>query len=178
MPRDGSALAQYRAGLQWAMEDPLNAYLVTVGKLAVGAATADAFMFSAFTKLTGLSPRMANSIYYAVDAIAPRAAMLRRVAEQVCHEDERAIVEGLIDGVRKAHNPRNELAHALISAREIGAPLERISLKFAATEKPRRITDEYLNTLLKTCADGRNAAAAAFEQLCHRRGLPANVEIA
>jgi hypothetical protein len=159
------------------MEDQLSAYLVTVGKLAVGAATADAFMFSAFTKLAGLSPRIANGIYYAVDAIPPRAAMLRRVAEQVCNEDERAIVEGLIDGVKKAHKPRNELAHALISAKEVGGPLERISLKFAATEKPRPITDEYLKSLLETCADGRNAAAAAFEQLCHKRGLPANVEI-
>jgi hypothetical protein len=44
------------------MEDQLNAYLVTVGKLAVGVATADAFMFSAFTKLASLSPRVTNAI--------------------------------------------------------------------------------------------------------------------
>jgi hypothetical protein len=147
-------------------------YLLTVGKLTQNAGITDLMLFSAFRVVSACEERIAHAIFYSHESVNAKAQMLRRVLEVAGDDEDRRVIAEIIEATKKAHEPRNELAHALVLSTEADpeAPLSRLSLK-AQKQPTRPITPEYLASLMQRSGEARDAGVAAYAQLCARRGI-------
>jgi len=156
-------------------------YLITVGKLTGNAALTDVVLFSTFKVLASCRQEVGQAIYYALDSVPAKSRLTRRVAEAVGDSQDRAIVDEIIKAVEAAHAPRNELAHALLTATagadgDPGKPWHRVSLK-AMKQATRPVTVAYLKALMEASGDAVRTAYAAFERLCEKKGVTADLNI-
>jgi hypothetical protein len=154
-------------------------FLTTVGKLTQNAAITDIVLFCAFKVLAGCSHEVGQAIYYALESVPAKSRLVRRVAEVVGDAPEQALVEEIIKAVEKAHAPRNELAHSLLTASDDGdpgKPWQRVSPK-AMKQPTRPVTIAYLKSLMDPTSEAARTAHAVFGRLCQKRGIPAELKI-
>jgi hypothetical protein len=149
--------------------------LLAVGKLDHNATVADAFVFSAFRVVSGCTTAIAQTIYYSSDSAHARANLLRSVAEVCCDEPEKQLIKTLIDAADKTNKQRQQIMHGVVfyDAPD-GVPVGLLRPRKQGEQKP--VTDGWLDDLMRHSREGLLSAKAAFEALCERRGIPANVE--
>jgi hypothetical protein len=154
-------------------------YLTTVGKLTHNAAITDIVLFCAFNVLVGCSRGVGRAIYYAFDSISAKGRLVRRVAQATGDDQDLAIVEEIISAADAAHGPRNELAHASLTAPDDGdpgKPWQRLNPK-AMKQPMRPVTIAYLKSLKDPSGAAVVSAHAAFRRFCEKRGVPPDLEI-
>jgi hypothetical protein len=152
-------------------------YLVTVGKLTQNAAITDIVLFCAFKILAGCDDEVGQAIYYALESVAAKARLVRRVVNAAGDEQDATIVDEIVRAVERAHAPRNELAHALLSADgDPGKPWQRLNPK-TLKQPMRPVTVAYLKSLMDPSSEAVRAAHAAFDKLCQKRGVPAELKL-
>lgn len=146
-------------------------YLVAVGKVVQGATTIDLYVFNVFFHMSGCLLKVARAIYHAPDAFAVKEKMIRRIAKEVADEEEKKIVNSLIEFAKIANSKRNELAHAMIVTADMeSGKFTRFQPK-EATQPHRPVTHEYLKSILEPIGAALQEAAAAHVRFCEKRQI-------
>lgn len=151
-------------------------YTSAVGGLTLFAALTDAVLFSAFVVVSGIEVKLARAIYYTLDAIPTRKAMINRVLNISADKATKKLVHEIMQAVDKAHGPRNELAHALVLMDETTKGGMRFSPK--DQQQPNRpVTEAYLRSLLDPAHEATMEAGYAYRRLCGKLGVPDKLHV-
>jgi hypothetical protein len=152
-------------------------YLLTVGKLTQNATITDLVLFGAFKVLAGCSHEVGHAIYYSLESVAAKGRMVRRVLNVAGDDQDAAALDAIIRSVEKAHTPRNELAHAILTAQgDPGGAWVRVSPK-AQKQASKPVTEPYLKSLMDQSATAVREAHEAFNRLCEKRGVQPELKI-
>ena len=143
-------------------------YMRCVGHLMQNASAADHVMFSAFRDLMGSTVKVARAIYFTFESIPPKRKLITRVAELKKDSTIDEIVVKLCDAVVAAHNPRNELAHALLLFNIKDGELKRHTQKHG--EKP--ITEGFLKDKMDASAKAIRRCLTERDRLCQKLDTP------
>jgi hypothetical protein len=145
---------------------PEDEYLKCVGQVANMATLADDYLCWAFELVSGCAPDVAIAIYHTLDAVPVKERLVTRVADAVCDDEEKRLIEALIGGVKKANNQRIDLVHSAIGIDSLGI------VRYKPRDQSRKpITKAYLDGLLNEAGAGLIIAQGAYEALMEKRGL-------
>jgi hypothetical protein len=157
---------------------PVEEYLMAVGELVQKASASDIVLFNAFKLVSGTSLRIAKAIYYALESLPSREAMLRRVMQVSSDDEEKRLIELIIKSHRCVCKQRNELAHALALAEKKEPKGDLVRHILRDQHQPQKpVTKEYLGSLLGQSEQALNDVYSAWKDLCVRRSIPPTLSI-
>jgi len=140
-----------------------------IGKVSHNASLLDMLLCNVFRITSGFDKQTAETIYYAPDATPVKFGLINRMLRvKQCTEEERDLINSIMESGKSAHTIRNEFAHSfLYKAPKKG--LQRIRPRDKQSTKP--FTEKYLQT---SAADSMRyvlEAAHMYVQLCKKRGV-------
>jgi len=149
-------------------------YFITVGQISQNAVLADAYLLSAFHRLSGIDMQMAKAIYYGIDSLNLKGFITVRVAKLRKDESITTLVNEIVDGADQAQSARNEVAHVLAMPDAAGNLPHRFHLR---KNLILPVTAESMALLMQRSAKGVLHARKHFNDLAAKLGVSADLSL-
>jgi len=146
------------------------------GNLLQNASTNEMFMCNAFKILSGCDIKIATAIFYTLDSLPAKKTLLKRVLDVKSDEEEKKLVNAIIDAAEKSNNQRKDISHSLLAFKSPDIN-SAFTLYRPKSSESKSVTKNSLATLIRHSQDAITEAQQAFEQLCQKRGVPVQLEL-
>jgi hypothetical protein len=152
----------------------LDEYHRFIGKLENEAAASDLIMFSAFRVLLGCTNSIANAIYYTLDSLPARSALLTRVADALGDETEKELIQKIIKANEKANNQRKQFSHAFAAFEGGISNFKVFNPKSGRFHLP---SEQNLHDAISHVYSAIQESHLAYQQLCEKRGASPIIDL-
>lgn len=158
--------------------DPITIHEQTAaaGRILQNAALNEHLLCLAFRTISGCEMKLASAIFYTLDSLPAKKSLLMRVLEVKGDAEDKRIIKTLIDAAETANNQRKQIAHAILM-------WENPELKpdfHVYRPKSRELylaTKDSMATVEKHSQDALSKGIAAFQTLCEKHAIPANIDL-
>jgi hypothetical protein len=146
-------------------------YLIAVGKVTQNAAVGDAIMATALRYLIPCPMKTANAIFFTVDSLANKKALLNRVVAVTGDTTDQQLIQAMIKAAEKMNNQRREVAHAFMLTKNPDG-----SGPFAV-QRPKSgnkvfVSKGWLKHLVNQSAQASRDCLDAFRKLAQKHNRP------